>query len=148
MGGKQQEPISGSEDSTSARQKPKFSVGNPNFVSKLLFLFIDPLIKYAHSTTLEADNLYQPALVHTDRVHGVFEKAWREQLKSGHPDIRKAVVANSLGGLIFTGFLYCISLASQLVGPMMLQRIVSGLQCWVSQGGQKGGVCPTQQDLY
>lgn len=146
--GSKQEPTSGSDGKSTAKQTPQFSVGNPSFVSKLLFLFIDPLIKYAHSTTLQADNLYQPALVHTDRVHGVFETAWQEQLKSGHPDIRKAVVANSISGLIFTGFLYCLSLASQLVGPMMLQRIVSGLQCWVAQGGQKGGVCPTQQHLY
>lgn len=44
------------------------------------------------------------------------------------------------------GGLYALSLASQLVGPMMLSRIVSGLQCWAMHG--KGGVCPTSQQQY
>eukprot|EP00878_Enallax_costatus_P037488 GHUV01042349.1.p3 GENE.GHUV01042349.1~~GHUV01042349.1.p3 ORF type:complete len:110 (+),score=18.82 GHUV01042349.1:602-931(+) len=92
-------------------------------------------------------DLYKPEVVHIDRVHGVFDAAWQKQLKSGKPDIRRAVIANSIGGLVFTGLLYCVSLAAQLVGPMMLSRIVGGLQCW-NRTGIKGGVCPTQQDLY
>ncbi|KAF8071181.1 abcC12 [Scenedesmus sp. PABB004] len=96
---------------------------NPNPLSKLLFLFMDPVIRFGHRATLEPAHLYAPAAVNIDRVHGVFEAAWQRELKTGKPDIRKAVVANSLGGIIFTGGLYCVSLAAQLVGPMMLQRI-------------------------
>ncbi|KAF6255037.1 ABC transporter [Scenedesmus sp. NREL 46B-D3] len=143
--GKQQPQAVKKGSSSSA---PPVKIGEPGFFSKLFFLFIDPLIKYGHRTTLQPENLYAPKAVLTGRVHGVFENAWQRELKSGHPDIRKAVVANSLGGLIFTGLLYAISLASQLVGPMMLNRIVGGLQCWARQGGQKGGQCPTANDLY
>jgi hypothetical protein len=144
MGKKQPEALAEGSSSNA----PPVKIGNPSFFSKLFFLFIDPLIKYGHKTTLQPENLYAPEAVLTDRVHGMFESAWQRELKSGHPDIRKAVVANSLGGLIFTGLLYAISLASQLVGPMMLNRIVGGLQCWARQGGQKGGQCPTAHDLY
>jgi hypothetical protein len=143
--GKQQPEALREGSSSSA---PPVKIGNPNFFSKLLFLFIDPLIRYGHRTTLQPENLYTPKAVLTDRVHGVFEAAWQRELKSGRPDIRRAVVANSLGGLIFTGLLYAVSLAAQLVGPMMLNRIVGGLQCWSRQGGQQGGQCPTAHDLY
>lgn len=144
MGKQQPEAL----DEGSRPSAPPIKIGNPSFFSKLFFLFIDPLIRYGHRTTLQPENLYTPDVVLTDRVHGVFEAAWQRELKSGRPDIRKAVVANSLGGLIFTGLLYAVSLAAQLVGPMMLNRIVGGLQCWARQGGQKGGQCPTAHDLY
>ncbi|WIA12103.1 hypothetical protein OEZ85_012177 [Tetradesmus obliquus] len=144
MGKQQPEAL----DEGSRPSAPPIKIGNPSFFSKLFFLFIDPLIRYGHRTTLQPENLYTPDVVLTDRVHGVFEAAWQRELKSGRPDIRKAVVANSLGGLIFTGLLYAVSLAAQLVGPMMLSRIVGGLQCWARQGGQKGGQCPTAHDLY
>lgn len=121
---------------------------NPGVLSRLFFLFVGPIIKHGHRTTLQPDNLYKPRAVLIDRVHGVFDEAWRRELKSGRQDIRRAVVANSLGGIIFTGLLYALSLACQLVGPMMLNRIVGGLQCWARQGGQKGGACPTATDLY
>jgi hypothetical protein len=144
MGKQQPEALREGSSSTA----PPVKIGEPNLLSKLLFLFIDPLIKYGHRTTLQSENLYTPKVVLTDRVYGVFEAAWQRELKSGRPDIRKAVVANSLGGLVFTGLLYAISLAAQLVGPMMLNRIVGGLSCWARQGGQQGGQCPTSQDLY
>eukprot|EP00879_Flechtneria_rotunda_P030707 GHRR01033378.1.p1 GENE.GHRR01033378.1~~GHRR01033378.1.p1 ORF type:complete len:153 (+),score=32.40 GHRR01033378.1:165-623(+) len=120
----------------------------PGILSRVFFLFVERIIRDGHRTILQTEHLYKPDLVHTDKVYGVFEEAWQKQLAATKPDIRRAVVANSIGGLIFTGLLYCVSLASQLVGPMMLQRIVGGLQCWARTGGQKGGICPAERDLY
>eukprot|EP00878_Enallax_costatus_P008308 GHUV01008686.1.p1 GENE.GHUV01008686.1~~GHUV01008686.1.p1 ORF type:complete len:1320 (+),score=395.23 GHUV01008686.1:299-4258(+) len=139
------------KDVQAAQPGPVFvdrtSKRKPGFFSMLFFFFVGPIIRHGHRTTLETEDLYKPEVVHIDRVHGVFDAAWQKQLKSGKPDIRRAVIANSIGGLVFTGLLYCVSLAAQLVGPMMLSRIVGGLQCW-NRTGIKGGVCPTQQDLY
>jgi hypothetical protein len=127
-------------------------LGRPGLFSRLFFLFVDRLIKHGHRTTLEVEDLYSPPGLDAATVHGRFDAAWRRELKrrdtGGEPDIRRAVVANSLAGLIITGGLYCVSLASQLVGPMMLQRIVAGLQCWAAAGGARGGTCPTNGDLY
>jgi hypothetical protein len=71
-------------------------------------------------------------------------KAKKKKKPSNAPDIRVAVLANSKGGLIVTGFLYAASMACQLVGPMMLQRIVTGLGCWASGAA----TCPTNAHLY
>ena len=68
----------------------------------------------------------------------------KKKKKTSAPDIRVAVLANSKGGLIVTGFLYAASMACQLVGPMMLQRIVSGLGCWASGAP----TCPSNAHLY
>lgn len=132
----------------SADDKPLFTIPRrPNFVSRFLFLFIDPVIRYGHKHTLEPENLWTPDAVDTAPLYKMFDDAWRKQLLRPEPDIRRAVVANSRGALIYTGLLYTLSMASQLVGPLMLQRIVGGLTCW-GKTGQRGGVCPTEQHLY
>jgi hypothetical protein len=75
-------------------------------------------------------------------------QAWAKQQARAKPDIRLAVLAGSWGGLLYTGVLYAISIASQLVGPMMLQQIVSGLSCFSAQAGGAPITCPTQDQLY
>lgn len=80
-------------------------------------------------------------------MHGLFNAAWQKGLKAGKPNIVWAVVANSLWGLIWTGLLYAVSLGCQLVGPIVLQRIVGGLQCR-SNPKVYGGSCPTDATLY
>ena len=88
--------------------------------------------------------LYFPRAVLIKHVHGLFDAAWVKSLKAGKPDIVRAVVANSFWSLIWTGLLYAVSLGCQLVGPLVLQHIVAGLQCWARKAPQ----CPTQADLY
>lgn len=96
---------------------------------------------------MQPEQLYFPKAVLIERVHGLFNAAWVKGLKAGKPNIVLAVIANSLWGLIWTGLLYALSLACQLVGPLVLQRIVAGLQCWAKPSAY-GGHCPTQADLY
>lgn len=107
-----------------------------------------PPRSYGHKYTLELEDVWTPPSVDTGPLHAQFDAAWREQLRTPSPDIRRAVVANSAWDLIYTALLYLLSMASQLVGPMMLQRIVGGLGCWALQGGVTGGACPTDAQLY
>lgn len=99
---------------------------------------------------MQPSQLFFPPAVLIDSVYGLFSAAWAKSAAAGQPSIVRAVVANSFWGLIWTGLLYAVSLGSQLVGPMMLQRIVAGLSCWSAEAGAAGrsGTCPTQQDLY
>lgn len=91
--------------------------------------------------------LYFPRAVLVEKVHGLFNAAWQKGLKAGKPNIVWAVIANSLWGLIWTGLLYAVSLGCQLVGPLVLQRIVSGLQCQAKPSAGRGH-CPTEAELY
>ena len=75
-------------------------------------------------------------------------QAWAQQQTRPKPDIWLAVLAGSWGGVLYTGVLCAISIASQLVGPMMLQQIVSGLSCYSAPAGGAPVTCPTQNHLY
>jgi hypothetical protein len=96
---------------------------------------------------VSASQLYFPRAVLVEKVHGMFNAAWQKGLKAGKPNIVWAVIANSLWGLIWTGLLYAVSLGCQLVGPIVLQRIVGGLQC-KGNPSRYGGNCPTEAELY
>lgn len=96
---------------------------------------------------MQPAQLFFPSAVLIDRVYGLFNAAWVKGLKAGKPNIVRAVVANSFWSLIWTGLLYTVSLGCQLVGPIVLQRIVSGLQCWAKPSAY-GGHCPTEAHLY
>jgi len=117
-------------------------------VSRFFFFFVDPIITYGYKHTLELENVWKPHAVDTKPLYADFDKEWQKQRRRAQPDIKRAVIANSTGALIYTGLLYLLSMAAQLVGPLMLQRIVSGLGCWAKQGGVKGGACPPDRDLY
>jgi hypothetical protein len=95
-------------------------------------------------------DLFFPPAVLIASVHGRFAAAWQKSCAAGRPNIVRAVIANSLWGLTWTGLLYAVSLGSQLVGPVVLQRIVAGLQCWAVHGGKgaAGAACPTEAQLY
>ena len=147
MGKKGEDLEKGGQAHVAAKPPPKVP-SKPGFLSQLTFWFVDPLIRYGHNTTLGPSDLFKTPVVETKPLHHMFEVAWEKQLKTAKPNILKAVAANCYRGLFFTGFLYCISLGSQLVGPMMLQRIVGGLQCWARQASNPAITCPTSADLY
>lgn len=137
----------------------------PNPLSRLLFLFVDPLIYYGYHHTLGPGELYKPPAVETEQLYGRFDAAWQAQragaAKGGKkPDIKVAVFRGSSGGLLFTGVLYAISTACSLVGPMMLRNVVNGLSCQsaakaaasaaTSAAGAAAppALCPTRTTLY
>lgn len=146
---------SASTDDTQQTNSPSQSapglvvVNEPSLISRLLFLYVDPIVRYGHRYRLEPEDLYKPSSVNTEPLHDLFSQAWQRQLKKrGHPDIKRAVLANSVGGLVFTGFLYAVSIGCQLVGPIMLQRIVGGLQCYARQQAVPSVQCPENAYLY
>ena len=77
-----------------------------------------------------------------------FDREWQVELdkidnppKPGMgPDIRRALLRNSWNVLGFTAILYVISQATTFAGPILLQRIVAGLQC--RQGAKSVGLKP------
>lgn len=50
-------------------------------------------------------------------------------------------------GLVFTGFLYLISQACSLAGPLLLREIVGGLQCKAGQDRVNQMLGPAAPDL-
>lgn len=143
----------GPADSSAEKQPPAVAVGvtlspKPSLISQLLFLFVSPIVRHARREgDVQPAQLYFPRAVLVEKVHGLFNTAWQKGLKAGKPNIVWAVIANSLWGLIWTGLLYAVSLGCQLVGPLVLQRIVSGLQCQ-GKASAYGGHCPTEAELY
>lgn len=121
---------------------------HPGFFSKLLFLFIDPLMRYGYRHTLQPSDTLHLHDVDTQPLYESFSTAWARQQSKKQPDIRIAVFSGHWGTVLYTGLLYALSLASQLVGPMMLQQIVSGLSCLDSQEQGAPITCPTKQHLY
>jgi ATP-binding cassette subfamily C (CFTR/MRP) protein 1 len=146
----------------------------PNPLSRLLFLFVDPLIFYGYRHTLGPAELYKPPAVETESLYGSFDAAWQAQRAAADasggkkkPDIKVAVFRGSSGGLLFTGALYAVSTACSLVGPMMLRNVVNGLSCQAAAASAAAAtaaarpqpfagaapaapaaLCPTRQTLY
>lgn len=56
-------------------------------------------------------------------------------------DLKRVIIAGNARVIIFTAILYVLSQACSLAGPLLLQRIVSGLQCF-------GPTCPPRTELY
>jgi hypothetical protein len=116
-------------------------------VSLFFFTFIDPIIHYGYKHTLETENVWRTPKVDTKPLYAAFDREWRKQMKRDAPDIKRAVIANSTGALVHTAVLYLVSMAAQLVGPLMLQRIVGGLGCW-AKAGKNAPTCPSSTQLY
>lgn len=121
---------------------------NPSFISRLLFLFIDPLVHYGYKNTLQPSDTMRLHEVDTEPLYDKFATAWKRQQDKPKPDIRIAVFGGFWGPLLYTGILYAVSLASQLVGPMMLQQIVGGLSCFSAQEAGQPVQCASKQHLY
>ncbi len=105
-------------------------------------------MSYGYKHTLQPGDLYKPAQVNTKPLYERFSHAWGTQRKRPVPDIKRAVLAGCTWGLVYTGILYAVSLASQLVGPLMLQQIVGGLSCYAAQEANPIIPCPTRSHLY
>ena len=113
--------------------------------SKLFFFFVDPLVNVGYARVLEPGDLLELEDVRTEQLYTHFEAAWAAELKKPDPSVRRAVVAGSMGGLIVSGVLYGLSAATQLAGPLLLNRIVGGLGCYAAGGGS---ACEPHSQLY
>ena len=132
-------PAKGSDDSHRGRDPAKRS-----FLSKLFFLFVDPLVNVGYKRTLEPEDLLELESVRTAQLYKNFDDAWGKELKKEKPDIKRAVVAGSATSLIFSGLLFAVSNATTLAGPLLLNRIVGGLSCYAT--GRPN--CEPQSQLY
>ncbi len=96
---------------------------------RILFLDTDSLIWLGYRTRLEPEHMYSDPGVSTQLLIGNLDSSWQEQLKKPKPDLKRALLRGNVGGLVITGILYGVAQACSLAGPLLLRRIVQGLQC-------------------
>lgn len=68
----------------------------------------------------------------TDYLVSKLDPALEKELKrcgDQPPDLKRVILNGNMGMLIFTGVLYLFAQACSLAGPLLLQRIVKGLNC-------------------
>lgn len=96
---------------------------------RLFFLDVDALVHFGYKARLEPEDLYDEPTVNTKYLNSQFEPALEREMQKEKPDIKRALVAGNGKALILSGVLYGIAQACTLAGPILLQRIVSGLAC-------------------
>lgn len=96
---------------------------------RILFLDTDSLIWLGYRTRLEPEHMYADPGVSTQLLINNLDSSWQEQLKLPKPDLKRALLRGNVGGLVITGILYGVAQACSLAGPLLLRRIVQGLQC-------------------
>ncbi|EFJ20476.1 hypothetical protein SELMODRAFT_108621 [Selaginella moellendorffii] len=92
------------------------------YVSKALFLWVDPLLKTGSTRTLEADDI--PELAVEDRAETLchaFELNWAKQADRS---VALALMHSRRWPLAFTGLLYLLKVSVMYVGPLMIQRFI------------------------
>ncbi|GLC46288.1 hypothetical protein PLESTB_000995200 [Pleodorina starrii] len=127
------------------------NAGKPNWFMRTFFLDTDGLIYHGYRTRLEPDDMYPEPAVGTKVLIDQLEPAWKEQLAKPKPDLKRALLRGNVGYLLFTGLLYGIAQACSLAGPLLLRRIVNGLQCEAAQRKMPPGVnigCEPRTKLY
>lgn len=135
-----------------AKTKPIWkNNGKVNWFKRALFFDVDNLIYHGYQTRLEPEDMYSEPAVSTKNLIERLDSSWQEQLKKPKPDLKLALVRGNVGLIVFTGFLYGISQACSLAGPLLLRRIVTGLQCESMQRKSRSGVdfgCDPRSKLY
>lgn len=58
-----------------------------------------------------------------------FAPAWQAELEKEKPSLKRAILSGNIQVFLFTGVLYGLAQACSLAGPLLLQRIVAGIQC-------------------
>ena len=98
---------------------------------------------------LEPGDFYYEPSVATDKINSHFEPAWKRQLeKKEGPSLKIAIWAGNIWTLVITGFLYAISNACTLAGPLLLQRIVAGITCLGTGTPSSQSRCEPRNSLY
>ncbi|XP_024531100.1 ABC transporter C family member 14 [Selaginella moellendorffii] len=92
------------------------------YVSKALFLWVDPLLKTGSTRTLEVDDI--PELAVEDRAETLchaFELNWAKQADRS---VALALMHSRRWPLAFTGLLYLLKVSVMYVGPLMIQHFI------------------------
>jgi hypothetical protein len=127
---------------------------NEFFLSRLFFGHVDGLVSHGYRTRLEKEDLFEDESVETELLYTNFQSAYDEN-ESQPTDLKRLVRSVARGNaklLIASGVLYIISQACTLAGPMLLQRIVAGLECpSIARKAAKYGAvveCKPKSQLY
>ncbi|KAG2439872.1 hypothetical protein HYH02_010502 [Chlamydomonas schloesseri] len=125
----------------------------PRRILRPLFLDTDSLIWLGYRTRLEPEHTYADPGLSTPALIGNLDSAWQEQLKQPKPDLKRALLRGNGSTLLLTGMLYTLARAASLAGPLLLRRIVTGLQCQAAaQHRQQGAAadmgCEPTSKLY
>ncbi|GLI66142.1 hypothetical protein VaNZ11_009876 [Volvox africanus] len=135
-----------------AKSKPVWkNPGRTNWLVRSCFFDVDSIVYTGYGRRLEPEDMYPEPSVSTKVLIDQLEPAWHEQLKKANPDLKRALLRGNVGYLLFTGLLYGISQACSLAGPLLLRRIVTGLQCEAQQRKMPLGVnigCDPRSKLY
>eukprot|EP00197_Chlamydomonas_leiostraca_P002886 CAMPEP_0202857580 /NCGR_PEP_ID=MMETSP1391-20130828/470_1 /ASSEMBLY_ACC=CAM_ASM_000867 /TAXON_ID=1034604 /ORGANISM="Chlamydomonas leiostraca, Strain SAG 11-49" /LENGTH=1463 /DNA_ID=CAMNT_0049536397 /DNA_START=117 /DNA_END=4508 /DNA_ORIENTATION=- len=115
--------------------KKQFSGWKTSWWRRFLFFDVEPLVGHGYKTRLEPQDMFPEPTLKTQHLIGTFEPAFqREHARTdGKPDLKRVILAGNVGMLLWTGLLYLISQACSLAGPLLLQRIVKGLNCLGAQ---------------
>lgn len=118
-----------------------------SFWKRLFFIDSDQLIQFGYKNILQPMDMYQEKAVRSEPLNAAFIPAWDAELQKPKPSLRLAIWAGNVPTLIFTAFLYGISQASSLAGPLLLQRIVAGIACqpYINYPGSN---CEPRDKLY
>ncbi|GFR43059.1 hypothetical protein Agub_g4065 [Astrephomene gubernaculifera] len=120
-----------------------------NWLKRLFFLDVDGLIFLGYRTRLEPEHMCPDPAVSTKTLIDQLEPAWEEQLKKPKPDLKRALLRGNVGYLLITAVLYAIAQACSLAGPLLLRRIVNGLQCQAAQRKLSFDIgCEPNKKLY
>ena len=118
-----------------------------SFWKRLIFIDTDLLIHFGYKNILQPMDMYQEPVVRSEPLNAAFIPSWEAQLQKPKPSLRIAIWAGNVPTLIFTAFLYGISQACSLAGPILLQRIVAGIACqpYINSPGSS---CEPKNQLY
>ncbi|KAI4324776.1 hypothetical protein MLD38_030232 [Melastoma candidum] len=105
-------------------------LGHAGFFSRLIFAWINPLLRLGCSKTLELDDI--PSLVSEDEAHLAYEKfsqAWESVLKDKGPKANKNLVIRALARVyfkenVFVAFCAFLRMVSVVLSPLLLYWFV------------------------
>ncbi|PRP78236.1 hypothetical protein PROFUN_13846 [Planoprotostelium fungivorum] len=125
-------PSSSEEDDTDfliSDMSKKDMFGQASIVSKLLFLWMQPLLRVGSRRALELDHLYSlPRELQTMEASRRMEEEWMDETKREKPSLWRALYRSTGGQLLKANLCKLIEVCSQFAGPILLRQIVLFVQ--------------------
>jgi hypothetical protein len=100
-----------------------------NIVSRLLFLWLNPLIKLGYERPLTNRDVWQlPAEEESASLSDRFEAAWQDEKLSSAPSLVKALRKEFLYAWFVSGLFKILNDGSQFVGPFFIGKMIKFIQ--------------------
>lgn len=125
--------VNGGHYGATAKPTSEFREPSPeekaNFLSRLTYSWLDPLLKTGNKRVLEDQDLYELTKIDTCKYNGdLFDKYWQQELKKAKPSLLKALVKAFGLKFFLAGFLKLANDILVFVGPFCLNRIVAYIE--------------------